>query len=133
MGKYANLTIRVYTQAAWAAWGPTGRPGGTLFLGRAGTLFGPVGRDTNTTITNKPTVEGHPDMSRGLGTGYVVSRSTGVGFRGWALDKKLGFRGGVYEGARPSAASPLLNPKSPPNVAAFPNYDTLRADECRCR
>jgi hypothetical protein len=128
-GKYGNFTNRLYIQDAWFAWAPTGITGGTVFYVEAGIIFVPVARDTITTITNKPTVEGHPDMSRGLTTGYVVSRSTGVGFRGWALDKKLGFRGGVYEGARPSAASPLLNPKSRPTVAAFANYDILGSEE----
>jgi hypothetical protein len=128
-GKYGNFTNRLYIQDAWFAWAPTGITGGTVFFVEAGIIFVPVARDTITTITNKPTVEGHPDMSRGLGTGYVVSRSTGVGFRGWALDKKIGFRGGVYEGARPSAASPLLNPKSRPTVAAFVNYDILGSEE----
>lgn len=128
-GKYGNFNNRLFIQDAWFAWAPTGITGGTVFFVEAGIIFVPVARDTITTITNKPTVEGHPNLSRGLGTGYVTSRSTGVGFRGWALDKKIGFRGGIYEGARPNTPTSLVNPKSRPTVAAFVNYDILGSEE----
>ena len=35
-------------------------------------------------------------------------------FHGWALDKKIGFRGGLYEGVQASDADPGLNPSKSP-------------------
>ena len=131
-GKYGNYlttaTNRVYVQDAWFGWAPTGITGGTVVYLEAGILFVPVSRDTITSISNKPTIEGHPDLARGF-NGGVANRSTGVGFRGWALDKKLGFRGGIYEGVQPTAADVGLNPNKNPQFAGFANFDIIGSEE----
>jgi hypothetical protein len=95
-----------------------------------GILFVPNARDVITSIGNKPTAEGHPDMARGFNSAfYTASRSTGVGFRGWALNKKIGFRGVAVEGVQPTAADPGLNVHKNPAFAGFVNFDLVGSEE----
>jgi len=61
-----------------------------------------------------------------------------VQVRGWALDKKIGFRGGVYEGYAPitqaagacaSGGAGCITPKRNPAFGAFVNFDILGSEE----
>jgi hypothetical protein len=86
----------------------------------------------------------HTDEFRFPGNGFPALRETGVQVRGWWLDKKIGFRGGVYEGYAPilvngtaqTAASPCppsgvgcITPKRYPQFAGFVNFDIIGSEE----
>src|SRR5438309_1774402 len=60
---------------------------------------------------------------------FTASRSIGLQLRGWAMDKKIGFRGGVFEGQRASATSTLVNARSTPLFAGFAQYNILGTQE----
>ncbi len=129
-GKFGNFTSRMIVQDAFASWAPTGNTGGTVVFIDAGLQFVPFTRETFTSIASKPTVEGHPDLVRGFTAAFFpASRSTGVQIRGWLLDKKIGFRGGVFEGQRATAATNRVNPFSNPLIAGFVQYNILGTQE----
>ena len=155
-GKFGNYTGRMVVQDAWFGWAPTGIKGGTVVYIDAGIIFYPTSREIITSTTNKPTAEGHPDINaRGISAaGFNASRSTGIDIRGWALDKKVGFRGGVFEGVQPIGTSGLaattipasqcvvaattgatttapscLNPNKRPALAGFVNLDLIGSEE----
>ena len=133
-GKFGNYTGRMIVQDAWVAWGPFGTKGDNVLLVEGGLIFYPNSRFTITSSSNQPTVDSHPDMLRGFTSAvYPGTRSTGVQARGWFLDKKLGFRGGVYEGVQPGASLPNastgLNPRRNPAVALFANFDIIGSEE----
>src|SRR5207237_5487926 len=87
-GKFGNYTGRVILQDGFVSWVPTGHAGGTVLWVDAGIMFFPFTRDVFTSIGNKPTVEGHPDLARGFPAAiFPGNRSTGLTLRGWALDK----------------------------------------------
>jgi hypothetical protein len=128
-GKYGNFTSRMIVQDAWASWGPGGTKGDNVLLIEAGLLFIPNSRFTIMSSGNKPSIDGHPDMLRGFAaTQYPADRTTGVQFRGWALGKKIGFRGGLFEGTQPNVGAGL-NPKHNPAVALFMNFDLIGSEE----
>lgn len=128
-GRFGSFTSRVIVQDAWFSWGPTGTKGDNVFLLEGGILFIPSSRFTIMSSANKPSIDGHPDLVRGFNPGqYLADRTTGAQFRGWALHKKIGFRGGVYEGVQPSSG-PGLNPKRYPAVALFMNFDLIGSEE----
>jgi hypothetical protein len=128
-GKFGNYTSRVIVQDAFVSWSPLGKTGGTVMYIDAGLQFVPFTRETFTSISSKPGVEGHVDMVRGFpGAFYPANRSNGVQLRGWALDKKIGFRGGVFEGQRPFSST-AVNPLSNPLVAGFVQYNVLGTQE----
>src|SRR5882724_6028141 len=133
-GKFGNYTGRMIVQDAWIAWGPFGTKGDNVLLVEGGLIFYPNSRFTITSSSNQPTVDSHPDMLRGFPSAvYPGTRSTGIQARGWFLDKKLGFRGGVYEGVQPGASLPNastgLNPRRNPAVALFANFDIIGSEE----
>jgi hypothetical protein len=62
-----------------------------------------------------------------------------VQIRGWALDKKIGFRGGVYEGYAPidqaagacvpATPGTCITPKRNPALGGFINFDIIGSEE----
>ena len=129
-GKFGNFTSRMIVQDAWVAFGPFGTKGDNVLLVEGGLIFYPNVRFTITSSANQPNIEGHPDMLRGFTSAvYPGTRTTGLQARGWFLDKKIGFRGGIYEGAQQSSAGAGINPHHYPAVAAFFNFDLIGSEE----
>jgi len=134
-GKFGNFTGRMIVQDAWIAFGPFGTKGNNVLLIEGGLIFYPNCRFTITSSSNQSTVDGHPDLLRGFTAAvYPGTRSTGMQFRGWALDKKVGFRGGLYEGVQPQPApatpvNPPLNPNKYPAFGGFVNVDLIGTEE----
>ncbi|MGZ6123480.1 MAG: hypothetical protein ACXWLR_00885, partial [Myxococcales bacterium] len=118
-GRYGNFTGRMIVQDAWASFGPFGTKGDNVLLVEGGLVFFPQSRFTIMSSSNYPSIDGHPDLIRGLtATQFPANRTTGLQMRGWFLDKKIGFRGGVYEGVQPinTSGSATLNPRRNPAV-----------------
>jgi hypothetical protein len=128
-GRYGNYTSRMIVQEAWASYGPFGIKGDNVLMIEGGLIFFPVSRFTISSAGNYPNIDGHTDVIRGLtGTQFPANRTTGLQLRGWWLDKKIGFRGGVYEGVQPNVAS-NLNPHHYPAFALFVNLDVIGSEE----
>jgi hypothetical protein len=133
-GKGGNFTGRALLQDAWIGWAPTGITGPNVVYIDAGILLIPISRHLLESTTNFITADVHTDTFRGISaTTFPGLRDTGVQLRGWVLDKKIGFRGGVYEGVRqigaPAAGTPALNPNSLPQFAGFVNFDIIGSEE----
>jgi hypothetical protein len=145
-GKFGNFTGRAIVQDAWIGWAPTGITGGNVLYIDAGLLLIPISHHLLESTTNFITADVHTDEFRFPGNGFPALRETGVQVRGWWLDKKIGFRGGVYEGYAPvlQAAPPLgtgaagqcgatgagcITPKRYPQFAGFINFDIIGSEE----
>jgi hypothetical protein len=137
-GRYGNFTGKMIIQDAWASWGPFGTKGDNVLLLEGGLIFFPVSRFTISSSGNYPNIDGHGDVIRGLtASQYPANRTTGVQVRGWWFNKKIGFRGGVYEGVQPeaqvgatgAATLPPLNPQRYPALSAFVNVDLIGSEE----
>jgi hypothetical protein len=101
-GKFGNFTGRAIIQDAWIGWAPTGITGGNVLFIDAGLLLIPISHHLLESTTNFITADVHgSDEFRFPGNGFPALRETGVQLRGWWLDKKVGFRGGIYEGYAP--------------------------------
>ncbi|HET7786727.1 MAG TPA: hypothetical protein VIR81_14600 [Myxococcales bacterium] len=128
-GRYGNFTGRMIVQDAWVSWGPGGTKGDNVLLIEGGLVFFPVSRFTISSSGNYPNIDGHADVIRGLtGSQYPANRTTGLQIRGWALNKKIGFRGGIYEGVQPTVGAGL-NPHRYPALAGFVNFDLIGSEE----
>jgi hypothetical protein len=74
-------------------------------------------------------------MLRGFtASNFPATRTTGLQIRGWGLGKKIGFRGGIYEGVQPQTnpAAPVLPPFNPhhyPAFGGFVNFDLIGSEE----
>jgi hypothetical protein len=145
-GKYGNYTGRAIVQDAWVGWAPTGITGGNVLYIDAGILLIPISHHLLESTTNFVTADVHADEFRFAGNPFPANRNTGIQLRGWWLDKKIGFRGGVYEGYAPvlQAAPPLgtgaagqcsatgagcITPKRYPQFAGFVNFDIIGSEE----
>ena len=147
-GDIANATnsnaSKAIVQDAWIGWAPFGITGGSVLYIDAGLLLMPISRQMLTTTTNFTQADVHTDSFRlgsvpGLNANQSGFRENGVSIRGWALDKHLGFRGGVYQGQREASlascgaacGNPGLtpNPKSLPRLAAFLNYSLVGTED----
>jgi hypothetical protein len=145
-GKFGNFTGRAIIQDAWIGWAPTGITGGNVLYIDAGLLLIPISHHLLESTTNFITADVHTDEFRFPGNGFPALRETGIQLRGWWLDKKIGFRGGVYEGYAPvlQAAPPLgtgaagqcsatgagcITPKRYPQFAGFVNFDIIGSEE----
>ncbi|TMA26613.1 MAG: hypothetical protein E6J78_12710 [Deltaproteobacteria bacterium] len=147
-GKFGNYTTpRAIVQDAWIGWAPTGVTGGTVFYIDAGILLIPISRHMLTSTTNFITADAQTDAFRFPGAAFQAFRDTGVQIRGWALDKKLGWRGGVFEGYTPFlqpaaaaatatnpacvAATPgtCITPKRYPAFRGFVNFQVIGSEE----
>jgi hypothetical protein len=127
-GKFGNYAGRAIVQDAWVAWAPTGSKGANVLFIDAGILLIPISRHLLESTTNFIAADVHTDSFRLTGNPYPGLRETGIQLRGWALDKKIGFRGGVYEGTR-ALQIPGADRKSLPQVAGFLNVDVVGSEE----
>src|SRR5256885_2677494 len=106
-GKFGNFTGRAIVQDAWIGWAPTGITGGNVIYIDAGLLLIPISHHLLESTTNFITADVHTDEFRFPGNQFQGLRETGVQLRGWWLDQKIGFRGGVYEGYQPPQTPPV--------------------------
>jgi len=137
-GKFGNFNGRAVVQDAWLGWAPTGVAGGTVVYVDAGILLIPISRHLLQSTTNFVTADAQIDAFRFPGSAFPAFRDTGVQVRGWALDKKVGFRGGVYEGYAPvtqpagactSSGAGCITPGRHPAFGGFVNFDILGSEE----
>ncbi len=144
-GKFGNFTGRAIVQDAWIGWAPTGITGPTVFYIDAGILLVPFSHNGLESTTNFVAADLQADAFRMAGNGFQALRDTGVQVRGWALDKKIGFRGGVYEGYTPalqglvapgcitttatSTTNNCITPKRNPALGGFVNVDIIGSEE----
>lgn len=138
-GKYGNYTGRAIVQDAWIGWAPTGITGGTVLYVDAGLLLIPFSHAGLTSTTNFVTADISTDTLRLPGNAFPALRDTGVQLRGWALNKKIGFRGGVYEGyapitqaagvCDPTKPGTCITPKRIPAFRGFVNLDIIGSEE----
>ena len=130
-----------YVQDAWIGFAPTGITGPNVVYIDAGILLQPISRHLLVSTTNFQTADVHTDSFRIAG-GMPGLRDPGIQLRGWLFDKKVGFRGGVYEGVRgtyltpaaatgvvPAPANNAVNIKNNPRFAGFVNFDVLGSEE----
>jgi hypothetical protein len=127
-GKYGNYTGRAIVQDAWVGWAPTGISGPDVVFIDAGLLLIPISRHLLESTTNFVTADVHTDSFRLTGNQFPGLRETGAQVRGWLFGKKVGFRGGVYEGTRAINVAGA-DRKSLPQVAGFVNVDVLGSEE----
>src|SRR5438067_120903 len=105
-GKFGNFSGRAIVQDAWIGWAPTGITGGNVLYIDAGLLLIPISHHLLESTTNFITADVHgSDEFRFGNNPFPALRQTGIQLRGWWLDKKIGFRGGVYEGYAPVDAN----------------------------
>jgi len=137
-GKFGNLAGRVLVQDAWVGWAPTGIEGGTVVYIDAGLLYIPISRHVLGYTTNYVTADLQTDAFRLPNSPFPSFRDVGVQVRGWALDKRLGFRGGVYEGYTPidqpagtceTGGAGCIAPKRNPALGGFLNFDLIGSEE----
>src|SRR3954465_7458265 len=158
-GKFGNFTavgaspLRAVVQDAWVGWAPMGQTGGNVIYIDAGILLIPISHHLLESTTNFITADVHTDEFKFPGNGFPALRDTGVQIRGWWLDKKIGFRGGIYEGyapivtpgIAPAPTNPAnqcvstggtgitapfcITPKRYPQFAGFINFDIIGSEE----
>jgi len=139
LGKFGNLAGRVLVQDAWVGWAPTGIDGGTVVYVDAGLIYLPISRHVLSYTTNWITADIQMDGLRIPNNPFPSFRDLGVQVRGWALDKRIGFRGGVYEGFTPidqaagttcaTGGAGCITPKRIPAVGGFINLDLIGSEE----
>jgi hypothetical protein len=137
-GKFGNFTGRAIVQDAWIGWAPTGITGGNVLYIDAGLLLIPISHHLLESTTNFVTADVHSDEFRFAGNPFPANRETGIQIRGWWLDKKVGFRGGIYEGYAPidqpagtclASGGNCITPKRYPQFAGFINFDIIGSEE----
>ncbi len=147
-GKYGNFTGRAIVQDAWIGWAPTGITGGNVLYVDAGLLLIPISHHLLESTTNFVTGDVHTDEFRfgsggvtiptgGTGNPFPGNRTTGLQVRGWWLEKKVGFRGGVYQGYGPidqaagctATGFGCVTPKRYPQFAGFVNLNLIGSEE----
>jgi len=137
-GKFGNLTGRVVVHDAWIGWAPTGIDGGTVAYVEAGLLLIPISRHVLGYTTNYITVDRQTDGFRLPNDPFPAFRDVGVQVRGWALDKKIGFRGIVHGGYTPfdqptgactTGGMGCITPKRNPAFGALVNVDLIGSEE----
>src|SRR5712671_2478673 len=137
-GKFGNFQGRAIVQDAWIGWAPTGITGGNVLYIDAGLLLIPISRHLLESTTNFITADVHSDEFRFSANPFPANRETGIQVRGWWFDKKIGFRGGVYEGYAPidqpaqlpagstatctASGGGCITPKRYPQFAGFVNF-----------
>jgi hypothetical protein len=123
-GKWGNFTPRAIVQDAWVGWAPGGITGGTVIYFDAGILLIPISHHLLESTTNFVASDVQTDIFRFAGNTFQGLRDTGIQVRGWALNKKIGWRGGIYEGLTPG--SPILG-AAPINLNGVPAAAPLGA------
>src|SRR5439155_23735442 len=141
IGKFGDFSGRGIVQDAWIGWAPTGITGGNVLYIDAGLLLIPISHHLLESTTNFITADVHTDEFRFPSNPFQGLRETGIQLRGWWLDKKVGFRGGVYEGYAPvnTPSTPVntcstngggcITPKRYPQFAGFVNFDIIGSEE----
>jgi hypothetical protein len=127
-GKYGNTSGRAIVQDAWVGWAPTGAHGSNVLFIDAGILLIPISRHLLESTTNFITADVHTDSFRLTGNQFPGLRETGLQLRGWVAGKRIGFRGGVYEGTR-AFNVPGADRASLPQLAGFVNFDIIGSEE----
>jgi hypothetical protein len=115
-GKFGNFGGRAIVQDAWIGWAPTGITGGNVIYIDAGLLLIPISHHLLESTTNFITADVHTDEFKFPSNPFQGLRETGIQVRGWWLDKKIGFRGGVYEGYAPIDTVGIATNTTPPSV-----------------
>jgi hypothetical protein len=137
-GKFGNSTGRVAVQDAWVGWAPTGIDGGTVVYIDAGLLYIPISRHYLVSTTNFVTADVQMDAFRFPNNNFLAFRDLGVQVRGWALDKRIGFRAGVHEGYTPEAqpagscatgGAGCITPRQNPAFGGLVNVDVIGSEE----
>jgi hypothetical protein len=137
-GKFGNFSGRAIVQDAWIGWAPTGISGGTVIYIDGGLLLIPISRHLLESTTNFVTADVQGDAFRFPNSPFPAFRDVGIQVRGWALNKKLGFRGGVYEGSAPvdqaagactAGGAGCITPKRNPALGGFVNFDIIGSEE----
>lgn len=137
-GKFGNFTGRAIVQDAWIGWAPTGISGGTVVYIDGGLLLIPISRHLLESTTNFITADVQGDAFRFPNSPFAAFRDVGIQVRGWALNKKVGFRGGVYEGYAPvdqaagtctTGGTGCITPKRNPAFGGFVNVDIIGSEE----
>ena len=149
-GKFGNFTGRAVIQDAWVGWAPGGITGPAVLYIDAGILLIPISHHLLESTTNFVTADVQADAFRIPGNAFPALRDTGVQLRGWAFNKKVGFRGGIYEGYTPAAGltgapanvnSPAftpcdaklqgscVTPKRNPMIGGIVNFDLIGSEE----
>ena len=138
LGKFGNFTSRVLVQDAWIGWAPTGIDGGTVVYIDAGLLYLPISRHVMSYTTNFVTADLQSDAVRIPNSPFPSFRDVGVQVRGWALDKRIGFRAGAYEGFTPfdqaagtctTGGAGCITPRRNPAVGGLVNLDLIGSEE----
>ena len=67
----------------------------------------------------------------GTGQTNTAFREPGIESHGWLLDKRLGYRVGLYNGVRGTSGDPLgpLNPDGIPRIAGYVHLNLLESEE----
>ena len=137
-GKFGNFTGRTTVQDVFVGWAPTTIEGGTVVYVEAGLMIMPLSRHVLGYPTNWITADIQFDGLRLPNNPFPAFRDVGVQVRGWALDKRIGFRGGVYEGYAPidqaagtcaTGGAGCITPKRNPALAGFVNFDVIGSEE----
>ena len=137
-GKFGNFNGRAIVQDAWVGWAPMGQTGGNVLYIDAGILLIPISHHLLESTTNFITADVNADEFRFPGIGFPALRETGIQLRGWWLDKKVGFRGGVYEGYAPitqpagtctATGAGCITPHRYPQFAGFVNFNIIGSEE----
>src|SRR5229473_3460982 len=111
---------------------------GTVVYIDAGLLYIPISRHVLGYTTNYVTADLQTDAFRLPNNPFPSFRDVGVQVRGWALDKRVGFRGGVYEGYTPidqpagtceTGGAGCITPKRTPALGGFINFDLIGSEE----
>lgn len=134
-GLNQDFTPRIVAQDAWVSYSPTGRSAKNVLMIDAGFLLVPLSRQLLSSTTSFTTIDVHTDAVRGFREGPGL-RDLGVQVRGWALDKKIGYRGGIFRGVQGTpAATPTpsprqgLTPNTHPRFSGFVNYNIMGTEE----
>ncbi|HEY2029738.1 MAG TPA: hypothetical protein VGH20_11075, partial [Myxococcales bacterium] len=90
-------------QDAWVGWAPGGITGPNVVYIDAGILLIPISHALLESTTNFVTADAQTDAFKFTNSNYQALRDTGLQLRGWLFNKKVGFRGGVYEGNTPAS------------------------------
>src|SRR5258708_7717193 len=96
-GKFGNFTSRLLVQDARASWAPWGLTGGNVLFVDLGYMQIPLSHYELGSTTNYITADQQTDTVRMAGTPLQAFRDTGVQIRGWAMEKKVGYRFGIWE------------------------------------
>ena len=100
-----------------------------------GFLIEPLSHHLHQSTLSYTTLEIHTATLRfqqtGTGQTNTAFREPGIESHGWFLDKRIGYRVGLYNGVRGTANDPLgpLNPDGIPRIAGYVHLNLLDSEE----